>query len=151
MMGIGSWLGARPTFYVFIVSSLAAGIYALIAMIVRRWQPQGDLASPIALSPRTGDCTGEEHLTALAAFIDSRVAELGRSIGQVGDARLMLMASLVVADELAVANERVDELEHEIEQIKQRPPETITFNEEAFAEVLESAAQRIEHIAARLM
>jgi cell division protein ZapA len=93
----------------------------------------------------------EEHLTALAAFIDSRVAELGRSIGQVGDARLMLMASLVVADELAVAHERVDELEHEIEQLKRKPPETITFNEDAFAEVLESAAQRIEDIAARLM
>ena len=61
----------------------------------------------------------EEHLTALANFIDSRVAELGRSIGQVGDARLMLMASLVVADELAVAHERVEELEHEIEQLKQ--------------------------------
>lgn len=95
----------------------------------------------------------EEHLTALANFIDSRVAELGKSIGQVGDARLMLMASLVVADDLAVANERVEELEHEIEQLKQgnSAPSAAPFNEDAFAEVLESAAQRIEDIAARLM
>jgi cell division protein ZapA len=100
----------------------------------------------------------EEHLTALAAFIDSRVAELGRSVGQVGDARLMLMASLVVADELAVAHERAEELEHEIEQLKQKPPEIAeappaaanTMNEEAFAELIETAAKRIEDIAARL-
>jgi cell division protein ZapA len=100
----------------------------------------------------------EEHLTALAAFIDSRVAELGRSVGQVGDARLMLMASLVVADELAVAHERVEELEHEIEQLKQKTPEIAetapaaanAVNEEAFAAVIEAAAKRIEDIAARL-
>ena len=96
----------------------------------------------------------EEHLTALANFIDARVAELGRSVGQVGDARLMLMASLVVADELAVAHERVEELEHEIEQLKQAPPAPPPVNavdETAAAETLESAAQRIEDIAARLM
>ena len=102
----------------------------------------------------------EEHLTALAAFIDARVAELGRSIGQVGDARLMLMASLVVADELAVAHERAEELEHELELLKQAPgaipaQDTVnaagTMNEDAFAQVLESAAQRIEDIAARLL
>jgi len=100
----------------------------------------------------------EEHLTALAAFIDGRVAELGRSIGQVGDARLMLMASLVVADELAVAHERAEELEHEIEELKQKPPEIAEIapvvanavNEDAFAEVIEAAAKRIEDIAARL-
>ena len=94
----------------------------------------------------------EEHLTALAAFIDSRVAELGRQIGQVGDARLMLMASLVVSDELAVANERVEELEQEIEQVKAEKQAAVAASagEDAFAEVLESAAQRIEDIAARL-
>jgi cell division protein ZapA len=96
----------------------------------------------------------EEHLTALATFIDSRVAELGRSVGQVGDARLMLMASLVVADELAVANERVEELEQEMEQIKQGSSAAGSLsvtNGDTFAEIIESAAQRIEDIAARLM
>ena len=96
----------------------------------------------------------EEHLTALATFIDSRVAELGRSVGQVGDARLMLMASLVVADELAVANERVEELEQEIEQIKQGGGAGgghSVMNGDTFAEIIDSAAKRIEDIAARLM
>src|SRR5262245_53932738 len=99
----------------------------------------------------------EEHLTALAAFIDSRVAELGRQIGQVGDARLMLMASLTVADELAVANERVEELEQEVETLGREKQTAVTeaataatASEDRFAAVLESAAQRIEDIAARL-
>lgn len=94
----------------------------------------------------------EEHLTALANFIDARVAELGQQIGQVGDARLMLMASLVVADELAVAHERVEDLEREIEQLRREKQvvEAAAAGEEKFAEVLESAAQRIEDIAARL-
>jgi len=95
----------------------------------------------------------EEHLTALANFIDSRVAELGRSVGQVGDARLMLMASLIVADELAVANERVEELEQELEKAAQEKQAVTAASagEDAFAEILESAAQRIEDIAARLV
>lgn len=93
----------------------------------------------------------EEHLSALAAFIDSRVAELGRSVGQVGDARLMLMASLVIADELAVVNERVEELDHEIEHLKEKLQETAAAKDEALAEVLETATRRIEDIAARLM
>ncbi len=95
----------------------------------------------------------EEHLSALANLIDTRVAELGRSVGQVGDARLMLMASLVVADELAFANERIEELEVEMEQLKQgNPPNgnSAATREDAFAEIVESAAQRIEDIAARL-
>jgi cell division protein ZapA len=96
----------------------------------------------------------EEHLTALANFIDSRVAELGRSVGQVGDARLMLMASLIVADELAVAQERVEELEQEAEAAREKQTAVTTATgsgEDAFAEVLESAAKRIEDIAARLV
>ena len=96
----------------------------------------------------------EEHLTALAAFIDARVAELGRQVGQVGDARLMLMASLIVADELAVAQERVEELEQEAEAARREKETAVTAaaaaREDAFAEILESAAQRIEDIAARL-
>ena len=96
----------------------------------------------------------EEHLTALDNFIDTRVAELGRSVGQVGDARLMLMASLIVADELAVAQERVEELEQEVESLRQEKETAVTAaadtGEDVFAEVLESAAKRIEDIAARL-
>jgi prepilin peptidase CpaA len=34
MAGIGAWLGLPPTFYVFIASSLAAGAYALVIILL---------------------------------------------------------------------------------------------------------------------
>ena len=43
----------------------------------------------------------EEHLRELGQFLDKKVRELSSSVGQVGDARLLLMAGLVVADELS--------------------------------------------------
>lgn len=42
----------------------------------------------------------EQHVAALAADIDRRVVALQRTVGAVGDARLLLMAALLVADEL---------------------------------------------------
>lgn len=42
----------------------------------------------------------ESHLTELAEYLGSHVDEMRRKFGQVGDDRLILMASLVVTDEL---------------------------------------------------
>jgi cell division protein ZapA len=42
----------------------------------------------------------EEHLFALAADLDRRIQEIKDSSGPSGEARLLLMAALVVADEL---------------------------------------------------
>ena len=52
----------------------------------------------------------EAHLQKLAAYIDDRVSELVRDVGQVGDARLLVMASLLIADELADAYDELEEL-----------------------------------------
>lgn len=97
---------------------------------------------------------GEEaHLAELAKYIDKRVTELARSVGQVGDARLLLMASLLVCDELSEALQRVDELEAETQSLKQARmsvAERAQSAETSVAEVLEVAARRIEDIAARL-
>jgi cell division protein ZapA len=43
----------------------------------------------------------EERLTELADYVNARVGELVASVGQVGEARLLLMAALMVSDELA--------------------------------------------------
>lgn len=43
----------------------------------------------------------EAHVFRLAEQIDRRVAQLVASVGQVGDARLLLLASLLLADETA--------------------------------------------------
>jgi cell division protein ZapA len=52
----------------------------------------------------------EAHLDKLAAYIDQRVSELVKDVGQVGDARLLVMSALLIADELADAYDELSEL-----------------------------------------
>ena len=52
----------------------------------------------------------EAHLTRLGNYVDKRISELVASVGQVGDARLLVMASLLVADELSDAYSELDVL-----------------------------------------
>lgn len=49
----------------------------------------------------------ERQLVRLAAFIDKKVANLVSSVGQVGDTRLLVMASLLLADEVSEAYDEV--------------------------------------------
>jgi cell division protein ZapA len=85
----------------------------------------------------------EEHLTRLASYIDGRVQELVATVGQVGEARLLVMASLLVADELS---ETLDSLAALQDKVHSTP----AAGEEDVAEAMESLADRIERIAARL-
>ncbi len=85
----------------------------------------------------------ENHLIDLAQYIDKRVAELAKTMGQVGDARLILMASLLVADELSEAVESADTLKQTLEE---RQEGSENEAEATFA----TLASRIENIAARL-
>lgn len=52
----------------------------------------------------------EAHLTRLGAYVDKRISELVAAIGQVGDARLLVMASLLIADELSDAYAELESL-----------------------------------------
>jgi cell division protein ZapA len=51
----------------------------------------------------------EAHLSRLANYVDQRVSELIAAVGQVGDARLLVMATLLVADELSDAYSQLEE------------------------------------------
>lgn len=53
----------------------------------------------------------ESHLLGLANYVDGRMRELSTSVGQVGEARLLVMMSLLIADELAEASNRLEALE----------------------------------------
>jgi len=90
--------------------------------------------------------TGEEdHLKQLAAYVDSKVRELMESVGQVGDARLLLMAALLLADECFDA-------QAQLESHGKRTGEVANDHalpEGVMAERLEAAAKQLEDIAAR--
>ena len=83
---------------------------------------------------------GEEtHLAFLAEFINKQVETLVESVGQVGEARLLLMAALVVADELAETKEELDTLKEVNKKF-----------ESGDSDELDLLCQRIEDIAQRL-
>jgi len=84
----------------------------------------------------------EPRLRRLAQYIDSKVVEFVKVVGQVGEARLMLLAALVIADELSDANEA-------LQQARNRPAPVAADNA-AVATGIHGIAQRIESIAARL-
>src|SRR5205807_7646472 len=47
----------------------------------------------------------EPRIRRLAQYVDAKIGDFTKTIGQVGEARLILLAALVIADELSDANE----------------------------------------------
>ena len=47
----------------------------------------------------------EPRIRRLAQYVDAKIGEFTKALGQVGEARLILLAALVIADELSDANE----------------------------------------------
>lgn len=56
----------------------------------------------------------QAYLKDLAAHIDTHVRDLAEKVGQIGELRLLLMASLIVADEMREAQGKVEVLESEL-------------------------------------
>ncbi len=86
----------------------------------------------------------EAHLKKLGDFIESRVQKLVESVGQVGDSRLLVMVSLLVADELSEAYSELSTL---------RGGEDATARvegEEKLSLAIEGLAERIERVAESL-
>lgn len=95
----------------------------------------------------------EQHLLHLATEVDRRVSELARDIGQVGDARLLLMASLLMADDLEEAQERASVAEAALGAAQETTADVTGKVQEIEAKsagFVERLAQRVETIAARL-
>jgi cell division protein ZapA len=61
----------------------------------------------------------EEHVLHLGKYIDTRLAELIAHVGQVGEARLLLMVSLVLSDELLNTQDQTRKLRGEVDQLRQ--------------------------------
>ena len=92
----------------------------------------------------------EERLREVSVLFDKRVRELVGSVGQVGDSRLLVMAGILVCDELTEALSRLDQMEKELATLKQGLNKDNAESEQALAETIEMAAARIETIAARV-
>lgn len=102
----------------------------------------------------------ERHLMRLAESIDARVNQMVAAVGQVGDAHLLVLASLVVADELSDVRAELDSLRGRLDdqRLARTPPAAPSpvapardaAAERAAAEQMTALAKRIEGIAERL-
>jgi cell division protein ZapA len=82
----------------------------------------------------------EAHLTRLGIYVDKRLNELIAAVGQVGEARLLVMVSLLLADELSDLYWQREQ-GTDIDTLSAR-------DEEKACAAIEKLAERIENIAA---
>ena len=97
---------------------------------------------------------GEEaRLSRLAEDLDASIATLRTRFGEIGDTRLTVMAALSLSDELAEAKERLKRIEPELaamQEVRTQSAERTKATQAAVSAALNSAAERIEHMARRL-
>jgi cell division protein ZapA len=89
----------------------------------------------------------EVRLLKLAEGLEERIGELRGKFGEIGDARLTVMAALMVCDELLDANSRIRSLEQEIDTLRDvrvAAADRAKATQVAVANALNAAADRIE-------
>jgi len=89
----------------------------------------------------------EVRLLKLAEGFESRIQDLRGKFGEIGDARLTVMAALTVCDELLDASSRIRSLEQELEElrgVRVAAADRARATQSAVANALNSAADRIE-------
>lgn len=95
----------------------------------------------------------EAHLQELAAHVDAKARELLKTAGQPGEQRLLLMAALLIADEYFESRAELERRAQEIAETADAHENAvgqISETEHDAAATLETAAARIEEVAARL-
>ncbi len=97
----------------------------------------------------------EDHVARLGRYLDSKVGELAAQIGQVGDTRLLVMAALLITDELSEAYGALEDIREGragmVGQAAPGPNGSGDARESAeTADGLRALARRIEDIAAGL-
>ena len=95
----------------------------------------------------------EDHLRSLAKALEERIGALRGQFGEIGDARLMVMAAMTVADDAAEAEKKVRKLEQEIAALKDArstSAEKTQATQAALIAAFTAAAERIEGMAKKL-
>ena len=89
----------------------------------------------------------EPRIRRLAQYVDAKIGEFAKNLGQIGEARLILLAALVIADELSDANEALQQERSRALAAGGNPGGEAA---EAAASGIRGIAERIESIAARI-
>jgi cell division protein ZapA len=89
----------------------------------------------------------EVRLLKLAESLESRIESLRGKFGEIGDARLTVMAALTACDELVDAGARIRSLEQEIDSLRNSGAAAVDrarATQVAISNALNAAAERIE-------
>jgi cell division protein ZapA len=89
----------------------------------------------------------EVRLLKLAESLESRIQNLRGKFGEIGDARLTVMAALTACDELFDAGNRIRTLEAEVNELRDfrnAAAERARMTQTAVVNALNAAAERIE-------
>jgi cell division protein ZapA len=89
----------------------------------------------------------EVRLLKLAENLESRIESLRGKFGEIGDARLTVMAALTACDELVDAGARISSLEQEVESLRDSGAAAVDrarATQVAISNALNAAAERIE-------
>jgi cell division protein ZapA len=85
----------------------------------------------------------EARLKELSQYLDRKTAEFARKLGQIGESRLLVLAALVITDELADAQAA-------LRRQTSAPMPINGIDADALAHGLDELAERIEAIAQRI-
>ncbi len=88
----------------------------------------------------------EDYLHGLAGGVNEKMAQLVKNVGQVGESQLLVMCTLLIADELS-------ELRDSMKTLKNGAPEensAANGADEAIGAGIDALARRVESIAERL-
>ncbi len=96
----------------------------------------------------------EERLTRLGRKLDARVRALADQFGQIGDVRLLVMASITLSDEMEELREDLESrAETATAELRRKSEDAIAAaqkSEITAADALADAARRIERLAEKL-
>jgi cell division protein ZapA len=96
----------------------------------------------------------EEHLQALGRELDDTINGLRKSVGEIGDQRLTVMAAITLADSRAELRREIDALKAEIEGLRSAMEAEVARQDDAeagVAQAIETAAAQIEAAARKLI
>jgi cell division protein ZapA len=91
----------------------------------------------------------EQRLTQLAQDFDDRIASMRTRFGEVGDARLTVMAAMMLGDELVDAKAKVARLEADVGALTDArvgATDRLSRTEAAVVSALDSVSDRIERM-----
>ena len=95
----------------------------------------------------------EGHLRDLAKNLDDRIVALRGQFGEIGDARLTVMAALMVADELSETAKKLKRLEEELaglQDARVAAADRISSTQAALVAAVTAATERIEDMTRKL-